>query len=70
MPKEEWRLYPIGSISPLTLWGPRMMPDERMLQDVMPSTMHMTLDSFTLLHVLMLPKRHSSVPKHPCIQRG
>ena len=47
-----------------------MMPDERMLQDVMPSTMHMTLDSFTLLHVLMLPKRHSSVPKHPCIQRG
>ena len=48
-----------------------MMPDERMLQDVMPSSIYMTLNSFTgPLHVLMLPKGHSSVPKHACIQRG
>ena len=51
--------------------GLSMMPDERMLQGVLPSTMHMTLDSVTgPLHALMMPKRHSSVPKHPCIQRG
>ena len=48
--------------------GPRMMPDERLLQDVMASTLHTTLDGFTgPLHVLMLPEGHSSVPKHSCL---
>ena len=48
-----------------------MMPDDRMLQDVMPSTMHMMRNGFAgLQHVLVLPKAHASVPKHSCIQAG
>ena len=45
-----------------------MMPDERMLLQVMLSTMQMVHDSFAgPLHALMLPSAQPAVPKHSCI---
>ena len=50
------------------------MPDERMLQGVMPSTMHMVRDSLEELYKAAASahaaKAHSGVPLASCTQAG